>query len=272
MKSLTGNTDFMPADIKTAVLIGAGNVAWHLGKALAINNIKIEQVISRTASAAKELANQLNAVYIAEPGQIRENADIYIIAVSDDAIGDVLKKLPPTNGLVVHTSGTTSLSIFEGFCHNYGVMYPLQTFTRNRPVNFCEIPLFIEANTPANLEKIKQLGGMVAKEVYPADSATRAKMHLAAVFACNFTNRMYGIAEEILASENIDFSILHPLIKETALKALSMQPVEAQTGPAVRGNAQIIRRHLEMLNSIPGLKNIYAILSDNIQKKYHKAP
>lgn len=257
----------LPKNIKTAIIIGAGNVAWHLGNALQRRDIKIIQVIGRSLNSTQSLAVELNTEFTVDLNQIRKDADIYIVSVTDDAITDVIQNLNLPDSLIVHTSGSTPLSVFDGYFKNYGVLYPLQTFTKNRSIDFSLVPFFIEANSDKNLEKIYLLAKGISDRVVTADSATRLKLHIAAVFACNFTNYMYCLAEDILKKNNIDYSLLHPLILETALKALDMKPALAQTGPAVRKNRNVIKKHLEILENEPYLKKIYALLTESIQHK-----
>ncbi len=254
----------MPDHIQSIVIIGAGNVAWHLGTALKAKKLKILQVLGRTNETARELAGLLKAEYTLNFERININADLYIIAASDDAIGEIIKKLSLDKQLVVHTAGSIPMSVFKERFTNYGVLYPLQTFTKNRKICIDEVPVCIEANEQENLDKLVQLAKIITRRVFIMDSEKRAKLHLAAVFACNFTNHMYAVAERILEKETIDFSILHPLIIETALKAAVMKPSEAQTGPAVRKNRLLMDKQMKMLEKDPALRAIYQILSENI--------
>jgi predicted short-subunit dehydrogenase-like oxidoreductase (DUF2520 family) len=167
-------------------------------------------------------------------------------------------------GLVVHTAGSVSLEVFKGRAKNYGVIYPLQTFTRGKPVDFSSIPLFIEANDNRNLEKLKYLSEKVTGKVYTADSETRAYLHLAAVFASNFTNHILALAEMVLLERNLPFNILKPLIEETVAKALYMSPRQAQTGPAFRHDKPILEKHLDMLAGHPEIKELYRLISESI--------
>jgi predicted short-subunit dehydrogenase-like oxidoreductase (DUF2520 family) len=256
----------MPGQIQSIVIIGAGNVAWHLGMALRSKKIKILQIVGKTADPAKELAGILKTDYILDLERINPSADLYIIAVSDDAIGEIIKTLCLDSQLVVHTAGSIPLSVFEGRYKNYGVFYPLQTFTKNRDVHFEKVPVCIEANNRISKDKLIRLAEHVSRKVLYMNSEKRAILHLAAVFACNFTNHMYSVAEHILSKYDIDFSLLHPLIIETALKAASVAPLAAQTGPASRNNRMLMDRHMKMLEKDPDIRKIYHILSENIRK------
>jgi len=251
--------------IQSVVLIGAGNVAWHLGMALKKKKIDFLQVLGRTIEPVKELAGILNADYTLDFEKINVNADLYIISVSDDAIVEIIKKLYLQGQLVVHTAGSIPMSVFKGRFENYGVFYPLQTFTKGHEVHFDKVPVCLEANDQDNMNILVQLAGLISQTVLFMNSEKRAKLHLAAVFACNFTNHMYSIANRILKKEQIDFSILHPLIIETALKATGMNPAEAQTGPAVRKNRMRMDKQMKMLENDPAIREIYEILSDNIR-------
>jgi len=259
--------DFLvPGTIRSAVIVGAGNVAWHLGKALKAKNISILQIVGRTGNQTMKLAKSLKAEYTPDVTKINVDADLYIIAVSDDAIADIAQKLCLESQLVVHTAGSIPMSVFHGQFKNYGVFYPLQTFTRSREIHFHEVPLCIEANNPDNLDKLFRLAELISYKVLSLNSEKRATLHLAAVFACNFTNHMYSVAEQILKKNDMDFSMLHPLIIETAMKAASMRPLDAQTGPAVRNNRSLMDKHLIMLGKDPALREIYLHLSENILK------
>ena len=260
-------SDFLiPHPVQSAVIIGAGSVAWHLGLALQAKKISILQVLSRTDDPAKELAGILKTGYSLDFEKIIPNADLYIIAVSDDAIDEVVKKLRLDSQLVVHTAGGVPMSVFKGRFENYGVLYPLQTFSKKREIHFDEVPLCIEANKQENLDKLNQLAKLISRKVLSVNSEKRAALHLAAVFACNFTNHMYSIADQILNKHDLNFSILHPLIIETALKAACIKPLEAQTGPALRNNRTLMDKHMIMLEKDPAIRKIYHILSENIRK------
>ncbi|MCD4732581.1 MAG: DUF2520 domain-containing protein, partial [Bacteroidales bacterium] len=233
------------------VLIGAGNVATHFGKALINAENKILQVYSSTVDSASVLASKLETGFTTNLTEINKNANVYVISILDDALPITLKELNVGNKLIVHTSGFLSMDILKQSSVNYGVFYPLQTFSKSRNVDMKTVPLCIEANSPENLKKLKSLAGQISADVREVNSEQRKKIHLAAVFACNFPNFMYTIADRLLGDSNIDFNILKPLIKETAEKALDMKPAEVQTGPAVRGDENIMLAHLEMLKDYP---------------------
>jgi predicted short-subunit dehydrogenase-like oxidoreductase (DUF2520 family) len=255
----------MPNLIQSVVIIGTGNVAFHLGKALQAKKIQILQVLGRTPEPVRKLAAILKADFTLDFKKININADLYIIAVTDDAISEVVKQLKLDRQLVVHTAGSVPMSVFKENFKNYGVFYPLQTFTKNHQIIFDEVPVCIESNDQQNTKRLIQLARLISHNVIMMDSKKRSVLHLAAVFACNFVNHMYSIADRILENEEIDFSILHPLITETALKVTGMKPAEAQTGPAVRKNSILMEKQMKMLENNPAAREIYLILSDNIR-------
>jgi predicted short-subunit dehydrogenase-like oxidoreductase (DUF2520 family) len=246
------------------VFIGAGNLATRLSLEFKKKGFIIEQVYSRTDSSAKALALQVNATFTSDPGHIVKGADVYFVALKDSVIHEVLPLIDFNNSLVVHCSGSLPLSELERYSVNTGVFYPLQTFSKNRNVNFDHIPVFIESESDANLAFLQKFAGKISGSVMVLDSEKRVQLHIAAVFACNFVNRMYTIASDILKAQDIDFSVLHPLILETAMKVQEMEPQTAQTGPAVRYDKQIIDVHIEKLQEFVDLKELYELISKNI--------
>ncbi len=252
------------------VLIGAGNVATHLGKALVNAGNEILQVYSKTDESANVLAKKLKTNFTASLSEINENADIYVLSVSDVAVLPVLNQLSFRDKLLVHTSGFLPMEILKQSSDNFGVLYPLQTFSKSRDVDMNTVPLCIEANSPENLEKLKSLAGQLSADVREVKSEQRKIIHLAAVFACNFPNFMYNIADKLLDDSNIEFDILKPLIKETTEKLQDIKPAEAQTGPAAREDENIIKAHLEMLKDYPAYKKMYQIISEEIKKIHEK--
>lgn len=247
------------------VLIGTGNVAWHLGHVLVRKGVTISQVLGRTRGSVRQLANELKAKDSGEPEELDRDADACLICISDDAIQPVLEKLKPGNCLLIHTAGSVSMDVFTGHASRYGVLYPLQTLTKNRPVDFQNIPLLIEANMPENLDLIRSIAGQISGRIIQADSNQRSFMHLAAVFAGNFTNHMFSIAEELVLEKGLPFEWLNPLMKEITAKALAVSPRLAQTGPALRGNKVVMEKHLALLDEHPGWQEIYRLLSKSIK-------
>jgi predicted short-subunit dehydrogenase-like oxidoreductase (DUF2520 family) len=248
-------------------LAGAGNVAWHMGKALSQKGYVIKQVLDRTPSSAKQLAKELNAESYGIPEDGIAGTDACLICVSDDAISSVIKQLKPGNCLLMHTAGSVPLDIFRNNATNYGVLYPLQTFTKDRPLDYSQIPFLIEANTPENLGRINQIASSVSGRIMEADSAQRLLIHLAGVFASNFSNHMYALAEKLSMENNMPFDLLKPLISETTAKAMDMSPRKAQTGPAARNNIKVIEKHLELLKDHPRLQELYRLISEDIGRR-----
>lgn len=245
------------------IFIGSGNVATHLAKALHASGNDILQVYSRTLSHAGELAEQVGGKYTDDIRHIECDADIYVFSVKDDALPGTLPRMPRTNGVWVHTAGSMPMDVFAPYREDYGVVYPLQTFSKRRDINFLGIPVFIEGSNPATTGKIETLARSVSENVRHLESGKRRKLHLAAVFACNFTNHMYTLAEEILAEDGIGFDVLQPLIAETAAKVREMSPRKAQTGPAVRFDEHVMQKHLEWIGD-EQMREIYTLLSKSI--------
>jgi predicted short-subunit dehydrogenase-like oxidoreductase (DUF2520 family) len=245
-------------------LLGSGNVATHLGHALKKAGEDIVQVYSRNAAHASALAGKLNASAVNDPAQVTSEADIYIIAVNDDAILSVASLLPRHNGLVVHTSGSTDMEVLQNTSGQIGVLYPLQTFSKEKTVDFREVPLAVEGNSEHVLQILSDLAGRISGRFVLLDSEQRRALHIAAVFACNFTNHLYSIAAGLLHDYDLDFDLLRPLIRETSDKVQSYMPAEVQTGPAVRGDEQTMLKHLELLKGNPRLRQLYEDLSQSI--------
>jgi len=251
------------------VLLGSGNVATHLALALRAIGENIVQVFSPNLINAKALADRVDSAYINNLAQINGDADLYIISVKDDTIVEVARQLADVNGLVVHTSGTTDIKVLSTEVKHAGVFYPLQTFSKTKNVDFKTIPLCLEANEASQLELLQLLATRLSNKVYQLDGEKRKVLHLAAVFACNFTNHMYALASQILNANGLHFDIIRPLIAETADKVMADLPENVQTGPAIRQDEGTINKHLTMLADLPELQEIYQTLSDSI-KLVHK--
>jgi len=255
------------------VFIGAGNVATNLAFAFLKAGIKNMHIHNRTEQSAKQLAERLKCPYSFNFENIPENADLYIIAISDDAVSEISKnkilKQKIDNNLVVHTAGSISIDVLKLLSGNYGVFYPLQTFSKSKILDFNKIPVCIEASSEFNYNKLLEYASQISDDVRNISSEQRKYIHLAAVFANNFTNRMTGIAEEILKEQNIDFDILLPLLQETFDKIKKENPNKIQTGPAVRNDKKVIEMHLNLLKNKPDLQKIYSFVSKNISEKAH---
>jgi predicted short-subunit dehydrogenase-like oxidoreductase (DUF2520 family) len=247
------------------VIIGAGNLAVHLSESLKNAGFEIAQIYNRSEKSARGLADALHTRYTTDVTQIDSDASLYMMCVSDDAIASIAEKMPPADGLVVHTAGSVPMKVLSDKFRNCGVLYPLQTFSKSRPVDFTEIPLFLETNTPENLQLLRRIAEKISEKVYDATSDERIRLHLAAVFGCNFVNCLYNISAKIVGEAGYDFEILAPLIVETARKALaSGNPGKVQTGPAVRNDMRVIQKHSELLSGRPDLQEIYVQLSKYI--------
>ncbi|GAA6528368.1 MAG: F420-dependent NADP oxidoreductase [Prevotella sp.] len=250
------------------IFIGAGNLATQLAKALLKAGHDIVQVYSRTMESASTLATLAGGAPTTDLGEVRRDADIYILAVKDSVLGDLIPSLcKGREGRVfVHTAGSMPLTIFQGMALHYGVFYPMQTFSKNRDVSFSEIPIFIESNDQLTLQVLRTLGESVSGRVYELSSQDRKYLHLASVFACNFVNHCYAVSSEILSSHHIPFDVMLPLIDETARKVHQLTPSEAQTGPAVRFDENVIRAQAALLKGDPLLKDIYERMSLSIHR------
>lgn len=252
-------------EIETAVILGAGNVAWHIGHQLLKAGVRVIQVYNRSAVPGERLAVKLGTTYTSMLEYLNKKADLYVLAVTDDAVGRIantgcfLKK-----HLVIHMAGSVNMDVFAGKVENYGVLYPLQTFSKGRVVDFNSVPLFIEANSKDNLKLLKRLAYKLSDRVYEVDSEKRIYLHLAAVIASNFTNHLYAVTEKLLKERGLSLEVLKPLIEETIAKALSMPPHLAQTGPAARGNLEVIGRHMAILDKHPEIKELYRVLTESI--------
>lgn len=243
------------------IILGDGNVATQLAKAFLKSEIcNLKQVYSR-ASNTYFIKNKIDSTQ--DIKKIKD-ADIYIIAISDDAIKKFSKQLNFKNNLVVHTSGSVSINDLE--CNaNKGVFYPLQTISKNKKISFKKIPICLEAENKKDLKLLTIVANSISKKVYYINSEQRKSLHVSAVFVNNFTNHLYKIANDICDKFNVDFDILKPLINETAKKIDSLSPKEAQTGPAIRNDVKTIKKHKALLNE--NQKNIYELLTESIYTK-----
>jgi predicted short-subunit dehydrogenase-like oxidoreductase (DUF2520 family) len=247
-------------------IIGSGNVATHLSAAFKNAGHRIVQVYSRNMDNAALLAYHVKAEPIDDLAQIDPETDIFIISIKDDAIGLVAEQLAVHQKLMVHTSGATDMYALLAFSDNVGVFYPLQTFSKTKELDFRTVPLCIEAADQSIAKNLNELAQTISNNVYDVDSTQRKVLHLAAVFACNFPNYLYNIAQQLLAQHNLDFDLIRPLILETAQKALVALPATAQTGPAVRRDEVTMNNHLALLADRPDLQQIYNLLSQGIIK------
>lgn len=243
------------------VLIGSGNVATSL--ALALNGkCHLVQVYSRSMASAEALASRVGAQATNDLSQIVTDADIYVISVVDDAITRVLERCPARGGLWVHTSGSTSIDVFKGKRTRYGVLYPMQSFSKSHPARMHEVHIFIEGCDSCVTQEVKELAMLLTNNVHEITSTERERLHVAAVFACNFANHMFTLSSEVLDEAGIPFDAMLPLIKTTIAKLDNLTPTQSQTGPAARGDVNVIERHLQSLSG--DKHDIYRLLSQSI--------
>jgi predicted short-subunit dehydrogenase-like oxidoreductase (DUF2520 family) len=249
-------------------LIGAGNVAWHLAGALEEAGYQVREVYSRTLAHATLLAD---TVYDAIPTRSLDfsasKASVFIIAVPDNQVAPIAGKvILPHGAILVHTSGSLPLEVLQNHAHS-GVFYPLQTFSKQAKVDISQVPFCIEAINEATEQILVEMAQQISKTVYLVNSAERKVLHIGAVFACNFTNHLLGIARSILDRENLEFDLLKPLIQETIHKALQAEhPDLVQTGPAVRNDQQVIEAHLAYLSANPAEEHVYRLLTESIRQ------
>lgn len=252
--------------MRSVVIIGAGNVAFHLTRALIQNTVNVRQIFNRTLSKAKELGEANNIMYTDKISEL-EKADLYIIAASDSAVEELSHYIPYDDTLVVHTSGSLSTKVLKGD-YRKGVFYPFQTFTKRKPLRYEEVPFFVEAENKEDEDALFKLADKISNEVHRVDSERRLKIHMAGVWASNFVNHLYFIGEKFCKEAGVPFDVLRPLIEETAQKVQDMDPYDAQTGPAKRGDDIVIQKHLDTLSD-SSLQQIYQLLTDSIKRTYH---
>ena len=252
------------------VFIGAGNLATNLAKALYDNGFRIIQVYSRTEESARALAQVVEATYTTDLSSVVTDAQLYIVSLKDAAFVQLLPEIVARkeNALWVHTAGSIPMDVWADKVNRYGVLYPMQTFSKQRVVDFQHIPIFVESNSEADTRFLKAVASVLSKQVYEATSEQRKNLHLAAVFTCNFTNHMYALAADLLEKYNLPFDVMLPLIDETARKVHELTPHEAQTGPAVRYDENVISNHLAMLVDSPALQEIYKLMSKSIHEHH----
>jgi len=254
------------ADYYDITIIGSGNLAWHLAPELENAGHRILEVYSRTPKNARDLQKRLYNAEIHPSLDFSESeAEIFILCVSDDAIEEVAQKIAlPGRSIILHTSGSQSISkLSYTAISDIGVFYPLQTFTKGKRISFEDVPIFLEAENNHTMKTLKNLGRSISKKVVEVSSKDRMAIHVAAVFACNFTNHMFHIANRILHVQGFDFDILRPLIAETVNKSLDIGPENAQTGPAARGDLEVLDKHMDFLKGSEYLE-MYRMITEKI--------
>jgi len=258
----------MQKSITKIAIAGSGNIAWHLADALMLQGYQITGIWCRNYSNAIALAEKCGSVACSEISDLGKNADLIIIAVADNAIEIVANGIGEFDGIVVHTAGSVSIDVLKNAFKNYGVIYPLQTFSKGIPVNLREVPFFLESSSAEVLQAIKQVASALSAKVYEADSRQRMLLHVAAVFAGNFSNLLYIVSNDLIKSSGLPQEVLHPLIVETARKATTGDPLKMQTGPARRNDTTTIEKHLKTLASLPEYAELYRLLSNLISNKF----
>lgn len=245
------------------VIIGSGNVAYHLAKAFTQNNIKVNQIFGRNEIELSKISNEFNIPYST---QNLDESELYIIAVSDSSVKNVSELIKNENALVAHTSGSLPKEILKG---NYrkASFYPLQTFSKTKDLDYSKIPFFIEADNQIDEKSLFELASIISDNVEVSDYEKRKYIHLTAVFACNFVNHLFARAKEISDSQDLDFNYFLPLINETVEKIYHLDPKLAQTGPAVRGDERVLKLHEELIKNEEQL-HIYKTLNESIKKMY----
>lgn len=250
-------------------LIGSGRVATCMGPRLKAAGHAIVCVYSRTLYNARQLAKALD-VPATDSLESLPAADVYLTMLTDDALTalapDIVKGRE--DAMFLHTAGSISIDIWkDAGAKRYGVLYAMQTFSKGAIIDWPDVPVFVEGCNPKELETVKALASDLSPKVTELSSQGRKKLHVAAVFACNFANRMYAISEDLLATEGVPFSVMLPLVRETARKVETMSPLQAQTGPAVRGDRKVVNEHLDLLKENPEYAEIYRLISTDINKE-----
>ena len=245
------------------VIIGTGNTATVLGRKLKAAGHKIVQVFGRDNSAASRLAYELGTESTNYWNVVYRDADLYILAVSDIAITEILEELQLPDKTIVHTAASVSKNVLKNASHHFGVFYPLQSL-KKEVGHLPDIPVIIDASDESTLKELEVLAHSISDQVIEAGDEERMKLHLAAVIVNNFVNHLYALAESYCINEGLDFTLLLPLIKETAERINQISPSQTQTGPALRNDRDTIEKHLELLGKYPHMKKIYETFTESI--------
>lgn len=256
-------------EIQTAIIVGAGNLGWHMAQAVSGAGIKIRYIASGNRNNASELASRVGAVPVSDPQDMEDISDLCLLCVSDSLIQERAGLYRKKCRILVHCSGSTGMDVLQETARDYGVFYPLQTFTRGIAIRYAEIPFLLEASSPVVFSDLKGLADKISGKSYSVDTRQRRIIHIAAVFACNFSNHMAAIAQLLLEKEGMGMDLLRPLITETTGKIARSNPNEVQTGPAARGDEVTLKKHLESLMDLPSEQELYRLISNNI-KRYNQ--
>ncbi len=248
------------------VMIGAGNLATNLGLALVTSGYRVVQVYSRTNESASVLADKLQCGYTNSVKGISTDADLYIVSIKDSVLAEITNELTSVNtdALWVHTAGSMPMDTLS--CRRRGVFYPMQTFSKQTVADFKNIPVFLETSSTGDMDILRTIATSLSDKVYELSSEDRKYLHLAAVFSCNFVNHCCTLAADLLGDKDIPFEVMLPLIDRTAAKLHMLTPCEAQTGPAVRYDRNVIDKHISLLSERPDLQRIYELMSKSIHK------
>jgi predicted short-subunit dehydrogenase-like oxidoreductase (DUF2520 family) len=249
------------------VIIGAGNVASVFGRLISAANHEIIQVYSRSISSAQSLGKELGCSFVDNLEAVDLTADIYILAITDNALQNIQDSLFLGDKLVVHTAGSVSKKVLSNISSQYGVMYPLQSLRKDQSADQSIIPLLIDANKESVLSIIEQFAFTLSSVVSIVGDDKRLCLHLAAVIVNNFTNHLYTLTAEYCKNEEVDFKMLQPIIEQTALRLRANLPADLQTGPAIRNDQSTLDKHIQALSNHPELKTIYLTFTESLLKR-----
>ena len=253
-------------DSLNIVMLGAGNVATHISRHLHSIGHSISCIYSKTKESAAKLAHGLATKGTNDPQEVPTSADFYIICVPDQAIEEVVHQFQDRNGIWLHTAGAVSIEVFKSVQSHYGVLYPLQTFSKTHTVSLLDTPLLIEGSDPETTREIGDLAHSISSNVHEMDSFSRMVTHLAAVFANNFTNHMVRLSQQILEEHNIDRTLMDVILKETYRRAAELGAHNTQTGPAMRGDEVTMQKHRALLKQHPEWEKWYTFISRDIDR------
>ncbi len=258
--------------IRKISILGSGNVAWHIARKLYSEGVAIDCVFSRNAQTGKEMASAVDATYTGSSEEIPSTSDAYLFMMSDTANEEFARFLSfGDDKILIHTSGSLSADIFADASKNFAVMYPFQTFSRNIEVeDFCTIPICIDASNAETFENVKALACKISQKIYSLDFEQRRFLHVAGVFAANFMNHSVHLGQKLLSDHNIPIDILNPLLRQSFAKILFGGAFLSQTGPAARGDREVVETHRKLLENDKLMADIYALMSESILKTYKK--
>ncbi|CAN5574743.1 DUF2520 domain-containing protein [soil metagenome] len=251
----------------TIGILGSGNMAFCLGTALMDAGYIVHEIIARNPKEGKKLSHLLHAKWKSDLHQMEGNADCYFVCLQDNAIASVITEFPVKFKMLIHTSGSISIDVFKNYEGDFGVFYPVQTIKKDITPDWKNTPVCIEANDRQSLKTLQLIAASISKKIYPLNSEQRLNLHLAAVFANNFSNACFSMSEEITKASGLPFDLLRPLILSTALNVQQTSPVKVQTGPAKRNDLKVLKKHQALLDESPELLKIYRLLSRYISEE-----